>query len=327
LRQFLFYLLLAGVLYPLVHVGSVRGAEEVFSIEPVVWEWFEDYPGANQHDYTLPVNRVYLKTHDGTDWMSVYDTHPAAIGGPDALKRAIDMYRAQGIDVVAWFVPKGWDIELQLTMARIVLDSGVAALYADIEPYPGFCFNDCAFLAREFWPRLREQRPNSELGVIYDPRPEHWADAGLYDWMRLANTALPMCYWSSFVDQPPWNDPVGCIEQAHADLGAIAPGVPLQYTPMLQGDAAPDQVKAALVATKKVGSSRASLWRRGVVSAETWAAVAEYQASVTPPPPPPPDLLPKNPCERADERQGRRGVRCQLYGMEELPRVARNIDD
>jgi hypothetical protein len=145
--------------------------------------------------------------------MSVYDEHPQAVSGPDAFRKAIDSYRAQGIDVVAWFVPKGWDIETQLIMAGQVLESGVTALYADIEPFPGFCDLDCPFLASQFWPRLRERYPTADLGVIYDPRPVNWGRSGLVDWMRPANTVLPMCYWSSFVDQPPWNDPAGCVRQ------------------------------------------------------------------------------------------------------------------
>ena len=305
MRPVLFGLLLAATLFTVISAGTARGAGEGLSIDPVVWEFSRDYPEFTPGDGALPINRVYLKTHDGTDWMSVYDEHPQAVNGPDALRRAIDTYRAQGIDVVAWFVPKGWDIETQLIMAGQVLESGVSALYADIEPFPGFCDLDCPFLASQFWPRLRERYPTADLGVIYDPRPVNWERSGLFEWMRPANTALPMCYWSSFVDQPPWNDPAGCVKQARADLGILAPGGALQYVPMLQGDAPADQVRSALIASTETGASRASIWRRGVISSDTWSTIAAYRAEVDAKLAAPPD-----PCLFAHMRLGRRAGLC-----------------
>ena len=76
-----------------------------------------------------------------------------------------------------------------------VLDSGVTALYADIEPFDGFCNLDCAYLAENFWWPLSASRPNANLGVIYDPRPWFWEHRRLDRWLATANVALPMCYW------------------------------------------------------------------------------------------------------------------------------------
>ncbi|HSP55112.1 MAG TPA: hypothetical protein VLS25_05940 [Dehalococcoidia bacterium] len=284
---------------------TARAADPHYSVESVVWELGRDYAENPAADAVLPINRVYLKTHDGTDWMSVYDQHPNAISGPEALKNMIAVYKSQGIDTIAWFVPKGGDIEAQLYMARAVLDAGATALYADIEPYPGFCYLDCAYLAQNFWPILREQRPNADLGVMYDPRPEHWGESGLPDWMRYANTALPMCYWTSFVDQPPWNDPAGCVTQARADLSALAPGAAIQYVPLLQGDAPPEQVTAAMDAGRKAGALRAGFWRRGSTAEAVWAAIATFRAQLDAQLTEPPD-----PCLFAWMRLGRRAAFC-----------------
>lgn len=257
---------------------------EAIQIEPVVWQFNVDYPGANADDANLRVSTVYIKTHDGTDWMSVYDQTPEAVTGPDAVRRLVDAYAAKGIGVVAWFVPKGTDIEGQIQKAEQVLDSGVMGLYADLEPYDGFCNWDCGFLADNFWWRLRQERPNAHLGVIYDPRPAHWDQSATARWFAVADAALPMCYFDTFVDQGVWYDPAGCVNQAYADLNALSPGRALEYVPMLQGDTTPERFAAAVEAAKAVGASRVSIWRRGVVSPAVWA-VAATQADAPPPPP------------------------------------------
>jgi len=191
-------------------------------------------------DATLPINTVYLKTPRRHRLDVCLRPASHAITGPEALKAAIDIYKAQGIKTIAWFVPKRSDIVTQVYMAEQVIDAGVAALYADIEPYDGFCHTDCAQLARDSGPGCAAERPNANLGVIYDPGQT----IGGHRFVRLAAPRQhrpAMCYWASFVDQPPWNDPASCVKQAKTDLDRLAPGVALEYVPMLQGDAAADQ--------------------------------------------------------------------------------------
>jgi hypothetical protein len=293
---------LLSILLLVVLAAPRNGAPvaDAIDIGSVIWEFSEDYPGGEGYvgtfadDGDLPAQTVYLKTHDGVNWMSAWDENPGAINGVERLADWIAYYNHRGIDVVAWFVPRGGDIESQLALARAVIDSGVKGLYADIEPFPGFCDMDCAWLAQTFWPRLRAERPAAQLGVIYDPRPWWWAPSGLDLWMAHANVALPMCYWDTLVDQPPWNDPAGCVFAAKSDLGVVAPGRTLDYVPMLQGDSVPDKVITAVHAAEAVGSTSVSLWRRGVVPPESWNALLAAFPRPTPVPTPPPTPVP--PC-------------------------------
>jgi len=245
---------------------------KAIEIETVVWQFAQDYPGVEGDDTLLPVGTVHIKTHDGTDWMSTYDGNSKAVTGPASLRRLIADYNAKGIEVVAWFVPKGVDVERQVAMAEAVLDTGVKALYADVEPFDGFCYWDCNYLAEQFWWRLRAERPEANLGVIYDPRSWTWQDSGTWKWLSTANAALPMCYWELYADQGIWADPSGCVSQAHADLSWLAPGRQLEYIPMLEGDTSGDKFLAAMDAARSAGSSRVSIWRRGVVRPEVWEA-------------------------------------------------------
>jgi hypothetical protein len=274
MHRFRLALVLLACLLAIQQLGpqaDTPGVEAV-DIEAVIWQFGKDYPGAQSDDTLLPVQTVYVKTHDATNWMATYDENPMAVTGPNSIRRLIDHYRGQGIEVVAWFVPKGGDIEGQLRMAEAVLDSGVRALYADIEPFDGFCHLDCDYLAREFWWRLRAERPEANLGVIYDPRPWTWVESGTANWLAAANAALPMCYWELFVDQGAWGDPRGCVSQAHSDLSLLAPGLSLEYIPMLQGDTTGGRFLDAMDAAREAGASKVSLWRRGVVSQEVWEA-------------------------------------------------------
>lgn len=256
---------------------------DAIQIDPVVWQLDKDYPDSLPGDSSLPVHTVYIKTHDATDWMSTYDHHPQAISGPDSLRRLIDVYKAQNIEVAAWFDPHGRDLDGQVAMAKQVLDAGVTALYADVEPYSGFCDDDCDYLAMNFWWRLRSERPNAPLGVIYDPRRTLYEREAAAKWLAVADAALPMCYWESFAGQPPYDDPAGCVQTAYADLETLAPGRHLDYIPMLQGDSTAARFKLAVDAAVAVGSEKVSVWRRGVVPSELWTAMKPYAKPIVHP--------------------------------------------
>ena len=161
-------LALALVLLAFIAIGGQRlgapllpSAARAVEFETVIWQFEEDYPGADGDDTKLPVQTVYIKTHDATDWMSTYDGDWQAVRGPGSIRRLIADYNAQGIEVVAWFVPKGGEVDRQVEMAVEVIDAGVNGLYADLEPFEGFCHLDCRYLAQSFWWRVR--RPHFDI--------------------------------------------------------------------------------------------------------------------------------------------------------------------
>lgn len=254
-----------------------------FSVEAFIWRFNEDYPGSRA-DTETPISTVYINTHDGTNWMSKWDKNPNAISGPDSLRTMVQKYDALGIRTIAWFVPKGNDYQAQIQMAQTVLDTGVDALYSDVEPWTGFCDADCPALAENVWKPLRASRPEAKLGVIYDPRPGQIGPSGLASWLSVADVALPMCYWNDF-SRAPWNDPDGCIRQASADLATIAPGdAAIEYVPIVPGVAAQQEVKTAISTIVSLGGNRMSIWRRGVVTVDVWSAIDESRPAPAPAP-------------------------------------------
>ena len=275
-RQPLILIALAILVAAVAFQANGSSAAEAIDVDPVIWQLSNDYPATLPGDLALPISTIYIKTHDAADWMSTYDDHPAAVSGPAAIQNLIDIYGAQGIEVAAWFVPKGTDYDAQLQLALDVIDSGVTALYADLEPFPGFCFLQCKELAENLWNPLRELRPDAHLGVIYDPRPWWWEQSATADWLSVADSALPMCYWESYSGQATWGGAASCVVQAYADLSFLAPGRDLAYLPMLQGNSTADRFEEALDAAAGVGSERVSVWRRGVVNTEVWELIDDY---------------------------------------------------
>jgi hypothetical protein len=273
----LFAVLTAIALAAILGAGPTQ-ADPPPLIEPIIWQLNRDYPEGSPADSTLEISTVYIKTHDGSDWMSTYDQHPLAVSGPASIQNLINVYDAQGIDVAAWFVPKGTDYDRQVEMAIRVIDSGVTALYADLEPFAGFCNQNCALLAANFWSRVRAERPDARLGVIYDPRTQYWGPSATPQWFANATVAMPMCYWETFAGQGIFGDPAGCVTQAKADLAILSPNRPMEYLPILQGDSTPERTEQALDAAIRSGATRVSLWRRGVVSNDVWSMIDNYQA-------------------------------------------------
>jgi hypothetical protein len=269
-------LLVLGVLGAQHFSAPAASADHV---EPVIWRFEKDYPGT-EPDERLAVSTVYIKTHDGATWMSEFDPDPRAVEGPAGVKRLIDEYQELGIDVVAWFVPRGREITTQLAAAVQVIDAGVAGLFADVEPYAGFCDKSCEFLADNFWKELRERRPDARLGVIYDPRPQHWDTSATQKWLSVADVAAPMCYWETFTNQGHWSTPDGCVTQAFKDLARLAPGRDFEYIPMLQGDTSAAQFNKAVQATLDVGAEKVSVWRRGIVSRFVWHTASYHTEAI-----------------------------------------------
>lgn len=263
-----------------------------------VWQFNVDYPGlGGSDDSKLPLRSVNVKAWDEVYWMSNFDRHAAAISGPAQIAKLVNIYKAQGLELLLWCVPKGRNVAAMLSLSKQCIDvAGVKGLIFDVEPFSGFCAGDCSYLASTLMQQVRVARPNAWLGTTYDPRQQHWGPSGTTEWLKHSNAALPMVYFDTFAGQGAWGDPNDSVRKAHSDLrGSLAPGRNIEYFPILQGAASAARMTEALGAVKAVGSKRASLWRRGVVQPAAWSAIAAV-AEPAPPPPPIPPPPPVDPC-------------------------------
>ncbi|KAB2862123.1 MAG: hypothetical protein F9K46_07480, partial [Anaerolineae bacterium] len=86
------------------------------------------------------VTQVWVKTSDGDDWMSTFDTNPSmAIAGPASIARWVQVLEANGMGFHAWCVPKGVNIEAETDLIiQACQVPGVRSMVLDVEPYAGF---------------------------------------------------------------------------------------------------------------------------------------------------------------------------------------------
>jgi hypothetical protein len=47
---------------------------------------------------------ILLKTHDGTNWMSRWDTSMHGVSGPQQVAKLVDYFESSGVPFHAWFV-------------------------------------------------------------------------------------------------------------------------------------------------------------------------------------------------------------------------------
>ncbi|MFA7248029.1 MAG: LysM domain-containing protein [Dehalococcoidia bacterium] len=168
---------------------------------------------------------IALKTHDGTEWMSRYDTSRNAVSGPRRIGELANFFEAGGVPFHAWCVVQGTNPAQEAVMAHDVLSSGARSLSIDLESYPGF-WQGSMNAAKLYTGLLRLTQPDATIMVTVDARP--WEiDRIPLDVFAPAATALaPQVYWSDFATPPN----ITRYRLAGADPGAagVTPGFALE---------------------------------------------------------------------------------------------------
>lgn len=213
------------------------------------------------------VNALWVKTSDGVDWMSRFDTREAlAISGPESIARWIAVLNNNGMAFHAWCVPKGENLELETDrIIQTCLVSGVKSLILDVEPYRGF-WSGGRDVIRPYMLRIRRALPaDFHIGMAVDPRAHHFNSIFPDEWFPFINSVHPMVYWGEF------RRPLASVlEETYRVWGNY--GRPI--IPALQADTPPDDMSSAqTLATTLYGSRGISWWRLGISNAQQWAAI------------------------------------------------------
>ena len=140
---------------------------------------------------------IVLKTHDGLEWMSEYDTSPYAVSGPAQVTILANYYETAGVPFHAWAVVQGVDPVREARMAADVLATGARSLFLDVEPHTGFWVGSAADAAA-FGRELRRLQPNAHLVLSLDPRPWTLARIPLREFGAFVNEIAPQQYWRTF---------------------------------------------------------------------------------------------------------------------------------
>jgi len=226
------------------------------------------------------ITQVWVKTSDGSDWMSRFDTDAELrISGSAAIRRWVQVLEAHGMEFHAWCVPKGLQIEKEADLIiEACTTAGVKSMVLDIEPYKGF-WQGGKDAIRPFMTRVRRGVGGGfHIGMSVDPRRHHFNSIFPHEWKPFINSIHPQTYWASF--QRPVKE---VIDEVYAVWGTF--GLPI--IPALQGHAPAAEVDEARdYSISKYKAPGLSYWRYGVISSLQFAAI--NQPMSTPPDPGPP---------------------------------------
>ena len=140
---------------------------------------------------------VAMKTHDGTNWMSKWDTSGKALSGPQQIEKIASFFEAGGVPFHAWCVVKGNEPMLEASMAASVLASGARSLSIDLESYPGF-WAGTQYAALQYTGLLRNAQPDATIMTTIDARPWEYDRIPIKEFAAASNAIAPQVYWSDF---------------------------------------------------------------------------------------------------------------------------------
>ena len=140
---------------------------------------------------------VIMKTHDGTDWMSRYDSSPDAVTGPAKVRQLADFFESRGAPFFTYAVVKGEDPIREAQMAAQVLNSGARGIVLDLEPWAAY-WRGTPESARVFGQELRRLAPNGMVITAVEPRPWVVTRIPVAEFAAFSNALATMDYWDSY---------------------------------------------------------------------------------------------------------------------------------
>lgn len=140
---------------------------------------------------------IAMKTHDGVEWMSKYDTSASAVSGPRRIAELAEFFEAGGVPFHAWAVVHGRDVVREATMSAEVLGAGARSISLDLESYRGFWVGTPA-AARQYGDILRNAQPDKGVLTTIDARPWEVDRIPLKEFAAFSNAIAPQVYWSDF---------------------------------------------------------------------------------------------------------------------------------
>jgi hypothetical protein len=235
----------------------------------------------NLRQRSSAVTQVFVKTSDGSDWMSAFDSKTAmAIDGPAAISRWVTTLQKYGLEFHAWCVPRGLNIDAE---ARVITQAcqvpGVRSMILDVEPYVHFWQGGRAGV-RPLMTKIRSAIPGAyHIGMAVDPRPQHRPTIFSDEWFPFVNSVHLQLYWVTFQVTP---------EQALATGYKAWADYNRPLFPILQGykadTASINHARTLAINTYK--SVGVSYWVYGQMTAENFSAINRTVQGITPPPPP-----------------------------------------
>jgi hypothetical protein len=250
------------------------------------WQFSADGPPEQIRSVLAAHNMsMALKTHDGTRWMSRFDTSHEAVTGPHRVEQLARYFEEGGVPFHAWCVLNGKEPEREAWMCAEVLAAGARSMIIDLEPYAGF-WRGSSIEAKIFGTELRRLQPDAWISVSVDARPWQIGGIPLSEFAAFSNELAPQVYWQDFTTRlnieeyirsglPPGPDGVTPQFALDTTFEVLDPyNLPIQ--PVGQGSVSHDLSWQNFVAQAfSRGASSVSVWRFGVTAPNVWSILKD----------------------------------------------------
>lgn len=140
---------------------------------------------------------IILKTHDGTRWMSEFDTSAYAVTGHAQVKVLAGYFEDAGIPFHAWAALRGRDPVREAVLAADVLSAGARSLYVDFTA-DGALWEGDAKTIETFGSTLRDLAPNGRVVMVADARPWLADSALLHALEDYSNGIAVKALWTTY---------------------------------------------------------------------------------------------------------------------------------
>lgn len=223
---------------------------------------------------------IILKTHNGTDWMSRWDTTPYAIDGPAQVAVLAHYFESYGVPFHTYCVVQGLDPQREAEMCAQVIDAGARSIFIDLEPHSGY-WQGTPQDALAFGQEFRRQQPGGTLYLCVEPRPWQLSRVLVTEFASFSQGFAPMIYWETFSSAenvsrfqasgfPP--GPEGVTPEFLLDVSrSLLGGYGLPIMPVGQGASTNHDAWVRFLShAYSLGMGSVSVWRYGVTGSDVW---------------------------------------------------------
>jgi hypothetical protein len=275
----------AGGVVKATGIAEAAPQQQVFgSSHHLAWTW--EFGEDGDPDYvreSLSSNGlgIILKTHEGVNWMSEYDSSRYAISGPGQIRALATYFEVRNVPFHAWCIVEGVDPLREARMCSDVLESGARSLTLDLEPKEKLNYWQAGSdEAIAFGQELRRLQPAAWISVAPDPRPWQAATVPLREFAQFSNEIAPQVYWRTF-DSPANHelfeqhgfplDPQGLTPEALLSMSyETLSGLQRPIRPVGQGAADLQDWDRFVRHAYSLGMTGVSVWRFGTSEEGLW---------------------------------------------------------
>jgi hypothetical protein len=255
----------------------------------LVWAWHFGADGPPERLASVLAQNnlgLILKTHNGTEWMTRWDSSQFAINGPGMVAVLANYFEKYGIPFHSYWVAQGLDPQREAAMCSDVLNAGARSIFVDLEPWAGY-WQGSSQAAQYFAQEFRKLQPNGTLHLCVEPRPWVLPRIPMAEFAAVSSGIAPMVYWESFntsenaqyfqqYGYPP--GAAGICPEFLLDVSySLFGGYNMPIYPVGQGASSYDAWLRFMTRAYQLNMGAVSVWRYGVANQQIWPLLRYVQ--------------------------------------------------